>query len=794
MNKFTSNELSRYYDMIEDIRTERSKVSGRIENSSFFRIPAVKNFDIIVKEQNELLKGTGFDRKLQAEFDYEVFGDNNVWNKYLKREIKFLRSVRHKPHVFWAHVEVLMKHSMAFRVSAFNKVHHGWYKELPVERIFQITFGMNKIIEKSLTDLKYFRVHIPKDGPKAMLQWYLDNPGKTYTKTRPLGVPTAPWRVILHMWNGFLVLFLEDELKQFNHAYTPNVGTMTCLREWVKEVLPKKYIYEFDFKGFFNNVSITNVMDLLKERGMPGKTATKLNSILWSAPANLDLDNPDNKPTSDYDTTLAARNYVNVGKPHVVEYVVPEKPVYDMQKARYAKDEELDIDKRLDLWNLKYSIVEGKGKYVWLRGRVVFVPLLEKQTFVNDGRYQSSSETVMTRHGLMKRIKLVEKMHKGLPQGAAPSTTLSLLALAPWAEQLKSKNIGLLMYADDGFLFSDEPFEPFEPVGLEFAPDKSFWLKKDGIPQKDKVKFLGVEYSFTSNMIAAKTREGSRLQFGDAQYYVIDHYLEEVRRPGPQSRSWYNVHFDPKNLEHFAKDLDTQDGSKGQEESGPVEKAAAVYEVAEELREGGGDRLEKLVNSGIWGLALSKLYGGQWGKQFFPVKTAYEENSWWGKFYNIRMLQKDLKLQRLASTIACEWLIEHMTQMTTSIKKARKYATHALRFFKPYEDEVQDVFVRLRREVEMENYWDSKKLSLVPYDPESQHSLKPRSPGPVRLTKRERKTLRRSLMSEDQRIQWRPNAPILSEAEFKKRQLNKRSKSVKPKNKRSTKKAPRTLW
>jgi hypothetical protein len=78
MNKFASNELSRYYDMIEDIRTERSKVSGRIENSSFYRIPAVKNFDILVKEPNELLKGTGFDRKLQAEFDYQIYGENNI--------------------------------------------------------------------------------------------------------------------------------------------------------------------------------------------------------------------------------------------------------------------------------------------------------------------------------------------------------------------------------------------------------------------------------------------------------------------------------------------------------------------------------------------------------------------------------------------------------------------------------------------------------------------------------------------------------------------------------------------
>jgi hypothetical protein len=109
-------------------------------------------------------------------------------------------------------------------------------------------------------------------------------------------------------------------------------------------------------------------------------------------------------------------------------------------------------------------------------------------------------------------------------------------------------------------------------------------------------------------------------------------------------------------------------------------------------------------------------------------------------------------------------------------------------------EEVKEQLMLLRQEVEMENYWDSKKLSLVPYNSESQNSSEPRSPGPVRLTKRERKTLRRSLMSEDQRKQWRPNAPILSEAEFKKLQLKKRSKSVKPKGKTSPKKAPRTLW
>jgi hypothetical protein len=45
-----------------------------------------------------------------------------------------------------------------------------------------------------------------------------------------------------------------------------------------------------------------------------------------------------------------------------------------------------------------------------------------------------------------------------------------------------------------------------------------------------------------------------------------------------------------------------------------------------------------------------------------------------------------------------------MTQMTTSIKKAKKYATHALRFFKPMREEVKEQLMLLRQEVEMENY------------------------------------------------------------------------------------------
>jgi retron-type reverse transcriptase len=64
-------------------------------------------------------------------------------------------------------------------------------------------------------------------------------------------------------------MFLENEIKKFNHAYMPRVGTSTAIKDLVLNVLDKKYIYEFDIKGFFNNVDIDVVMECLRARGMP---------------------------------------------------------------------------------------------------------------------------------------------------------------------------------------------------------------------------------------------------------------------------------------------------------------------------------------------------------------------------------------------------------------------------------------------------------------------------------------------------------------------------------------------
>jgi len=542
---------------IRDIMTPRVQKSNRILETSFRRVPSVVSFIIQPNQVNSLLEGTGLDRNLPIKTSREIHEANNAQNKYIEHQLGYLKRTLAKGNtkMFWKRAYWLMRNSQSFRLSAFNTVLRGWYKEMSKKRIYQVLFGIEYILKNELTDLKYFRVNIPKGNPQEVIDFLTENPGKAWPgKTRPLGVPTAPWRVILHMWNGFLVLFLQEEIKKYNHAYLPGSGTNTALKDWVNLVLSAKNVYEFDLKGFFNNVPLPLIKKLLKRRGMPSEALDKLSRILKCAPENLTFGS--DLIQNDYDKSLAMRN---------------------LDKST----QELD-------------------PFEWATMGVGF----------EDGRMITATEA---------RLSLPsDAINKGLPQGAAPSTVLSLLALSEWAKELEEKGIYLLMYADDGFLYSENSFEPFSPKDFEFEPSKSKWVIIDGQPQTTTAKFLGLLYTFKTGLLQGKTRNGSTLEFGPKQLEVLQ-FIQETK----------------------------------------------TY----------GGLMEALVSSGLWGLTLSKLYGGKWGEQDWSPKAKYCKGSFWDTTFDLRLLSKDKALQRVASTIACEWLTQAIMRTKSpkiSLKELRR--------------------------------------------------------------------------------------------------------------------------
>jgi len=476
-----------------------------------------------------------------------------------------------KPEIFWAMVERDMKRSTAFRLSAINSVIHGWYKSEDIQKVYNICFGVDKILSENIVELKYFRVEIPKGDPAEVAEFFKNNPGAAWPgKTRPLGVPTAPWRVVLHMWNGFLTLFLEEELKKFNHAYMPGVGTKTAIEHFITDVRNHKYIYEFDIKGFFNNVSVDQTAASLFERGMPYDQVNKLYIILMRSAANLHWDELD-QIESEYDKQLALRKAAR----NIASY---------------------------------YEGLEGYDPF--------------------EEGLQTTLET-----GNVNKYSVI---NKGLPQGAAPSTILSILALSDWYKKLEKKGIKLLMYADDGLLYSDKNFFPFPPEGFEFADEKSRWIRKDK-PITDEVKFLGVIYNFTTEMIKGATRKGSKLEFGV-------------------------------NQENLLKML------------------ASIIPSGHSM-----DIIGSLVRSNIFGLALSKLYGGKFGRLQYEEHVEYNSHSYWAKNHDLDKLKRDRETQRIASSISCGWLL-HLVDHSMGKVTRKKFRQASLEYHlkKKWEKEVPD--------------------------------------------------------------------------------------------------------
>ena len=60
-------------------------------------------------------------------------------------------------------------------------------------------------------------------------------------------------------------MFVKEKLVSFNHAFMVGKGTKTAIEDLVEKVSKAKYIYEFDLKGFFDNVPIFGTLEVLRK-------------------------------------------------------------------------------------------------------------------------------------------------------------------------------------------------------------------------------------------------------------------------------------------------------------------------------------------------------------------------------------------------------------------------------------------------------------------------------------------------------------------------------------------------
>jgi len=186
----------------------------------------------------------------------EMLSNVKKVNRYLeyqeRRLLDLKKAKRYKSFVIlWL---ILLKNSKSYQISLFHRVNAGWYWKFTSAQTI-------KLLKESMNKCRKW------DMVLTLERFYIAKPNG---KLRPIGAPTRQSRIISKALNDLIYTLFEDRLMAFQHGFKKDRGTWSALYDvWFKiAVLDHKYIYEFDFKSYFNNVRIEWVYTYLKIRSV----------------------------------------------------------------------------------------------------------------------------------------------------------------------------------------------------------------------------------------------------------------------------------------------------------------------------------------------------------------------------------------------------------------------------------------------------------------------------------------------------------------------------------------------
>lgn len=420
-------------------------------------LPSIWKFEIHLAVHDWLLLLFGlFKRYDSATTLYGWYnGKANLYVDYMFRRLRY--QVGKKLYKEASETMWILMNSHSYQVCCFNYVAKGWYKTMRISLAISTMKKIKSLARKRANNINYKRV-------------YLEEP----TKFRPLGVPTLPWRVYLHMYNNLITEWRLVTEQGNQHAYLPGRGVISAWEALFPLLHSEANVYEADFKGFFDSIELTALSEVLKELGLPMSEVHFIEDLNKSQPRLEKEDKADEFKTRQF-------NYIS----HcLANEIAPSGPYWEPIRQN-IEDAFGSSDPRKSPLLLE-CLVEGCGLY-WelddLRRNPEFILL----------KYVEIQWALLSSFG--KETKFHE-MLKGVPQGAPTSCSLATLAL----RRLESRLRKVLFYADDVFYFPANPEDDHlkaltdEELGIVVQPKKSRLVKSNHEWLVDSVKFLGFRY------------------------------------------------------------------------------------------------------------------------------------------------------------------------------------------------------------------------------------------------------------------------------------------------------------
>lgn len=462
----------------EDLANSKSRKVGGIpleQWTPYKPFPNITRFRIVVTKLNEILLKMGIKKRLdKAGFDFTYYRNRDL-NRYVAHTINRLDNMTDQS--YYNYQLILMRRSRTWYMLGMRHVFPRWHREMPWWKFMKLRKAYLQICKAKFPTINFKRVYIEKSGGK----W------------RPLGVPRPEWRVYLHLMNQALVHRLAPKLKENQHGFIPDKGTLTAWIEILSKVISSPNIYEFDLKGYFDNLNQAFMNQSIKALGVNGDFLDKLKIINRSL---VSLTKKDLIVERDRDIPFAGDGLFNMQS-----NFNPNRKKEQTMVEWFKEFRTNPIFRPKAVWD--YLPPEGIG---FPQKALTFVTAEHTNLWAQSPRISAS---ILTKAS-------------GVPQGAPTSPFLSNASLDASLLELWKE---IVQYADDGIMYGkfltqeviDQVFSHAlcMSAGIIISLEKSGWVKKDGIWLKP-LKFLGLEYDGEKNELRASTRKGSKLIYDKA--------------------------------------------------------------------------------------------------------------------------------------------------------------------------------------------------------------------------------------------------------------------------------------
>lgn len=245
------------------------------------KLPNIMDSFVEIEGYDEILKKHDIKKRKPSILHLKTTGDKTRTN-YTIYMTSYLNEllVRGDHEKFWNTSLLLMRRSSVFKSIMFWELSPNWHREMNMKEVYMLINKYNTYAEELPRDLKHRRVYLPK----------VINEQGIVVKYRPLGVPTMAWRLYLHAWQYFLMIYLQKEIPNFQHGFYKGRGTKTAWESVLTKVVYAKSIYEFDLEQFFPSVNASQMSYMLSQAGMPKSISDYLLDVSLSYPRVDSLD------------------------------------------------------------------------------------------------------------------------------------------------------------------------------------------------------------------------------------------------------------------------------------------------------------------------------------------------------------------------------------------------------------------------------------------------------------------------------------------------------------------------